>query len=111
MVLDGLTQVLCLRASGDADMIQILLGVLAHHLAFMAANWTFDNNFWTGSRRSIHIGWSHKIQATRLGDKLQGESTQPRLFMAFQLKGTTIQIIDANFLGLATVQWYTKTSR
>jgi len=67
-------------------MIQILLGVLAHHLAFMAANWTFDNNFWTRSRRSIHIGWSHIFQATRLAGRLQGESTQRRYLRLFGSK-------------------------
>ena len=43
-------------------MIEILLGVLTEHLAFMAANWAFDNNFWTGSRRSVHIGWGHSFK-------------------------------------------------
>jgi len=48
-------------------MVEILLGVLTHHLAFMTANGAFDNNFWTGSRRSIHIGWGHisKLRALR----------------------------------------------
>jgi hypothetical protein len=40
-------------------MAEILLGVLTHHLAFMTANWAFDNNFGSGSGRSIHIGWGH----------------------------------------------------
>ena len=43
-------------------MIEILLGVLTEHLAFMAANWAFDNNFWTGNRRSVHIGWGHMFK-------------------------------------------------
>jgi len=55
-----------LRTSGNAGMTEILLGVLAHHLAFMAANWTFDNNFWTRSRRSIHIGWGHTLKLRAL---------------------------------------------
>jgi len=43
-------------------MAEILLGVLTEHLAFVAANGTFDNNFRTGSRRSVHVGWSHRFK-------------------------------------------------
>ena len=64
-------------------MIQILLGVLTEHLAFVAANWAFDNNFWTGSRRSVHIGWSHTVQATRSEALLQHESTLRRYLTLF----------------------------
>jgi hypothetical protein len=50
-------------------MAEILLGVLTQHLAFMAANRAFDNNFGTGSRRGVHIGWCHpfKLRAQRQG--------------------------------------------
>ena len=53
---------LCLWGPGDAGMAEILLGVLTEHLAFVAANGTFDNNFRTGSRRSVHVGWSHRFK-------------------------------------------------
>ena len=78
-----MTLPLLLRASGCTDMIQILLGVLTEHLAFMTANWAFDNNFRTGSRRSIHIGWGHTVQATRSERFLQHESTLRRYLSAF----------------------------
>jgi hypothetical protein len=54
--------VLLLRASRRTDVIQILLGVRTEHLAFVTANGAFDHNFRTGSRRSIHIGWSHTVK-------------------------------------------------
>ena len=56
-----------LRASGDAGMVEILLGVLTTHLAFVTTNGAFDNNFRSGSRRSVHVGWGHtfKLRAQR----------------------------------------------
>jgi hypothetical protein len=56
-----------LRTSGHAGMAEILLGVLAQHLAFMTTNRAFHNNFGSGSRRSVHVGWSHpfKLRALR----------------------------------------------
>jgi len=53
-------------------MIQILLGILTQHLAFVTANWAFDDNFWTGSRRRIHVGWGH-------GFKLRAQSTSCKM--------------------------------
>jgi hypothetical protein len=73
---DGRYLRLLLRISGDADMIQILLGILTQHLAFVTANRAFDDNFWTGSRRRIHIGWGHSFKTTRLERFLQHESTR-----------------------------------
>jgi hypothetical protein len=64
-------------------MVEILLGVLAQHLALMAANWALDNNFGSRSRRSVHIGWCHPLQATRSKAVLQHESTWPRYLKAF----------------------------
>jgi hypothetical protein len=53
-------------------MAEILLGVLTEHLAFVAANGTFDDNFRTRSRRSVHVGWSHrfKLRVQRLCCKM-----------------------------------------
>lgn len=65
---------LCLWGPGGAGMTEILLGVLTEHLAFVTANGAFDNNFGSGSRRSVHVGWSHRVQATRFEAVLQDES-------------------------------------
>lgn len=59
-------------------MIEILLGVLAQHLAFVTTNGAFDNNFWTGSRWGVHIGWGHMFKATRSEALLQHESALRR---------------------------------
>jgi hypothetical protein len=64
-------------------MVEILLGVLAQHLALMAANWALDNNFGSRSRRSVHIGWCHPLQATRSKAVLQHESTLAAIFKGF----------------------------
>jgi len=55
-------------------MAEILLGVLATHLALVATNGAFHNNFGSGSRRSVHIGWGHTFQATRFESLPQQES-------------------------------------
>jgi hypothetical protein len=67
-------------------MTEILLGVLAEHLAFVTANWAFDNNFWTRSRRSIHIGWGHTVKTTRSEHFVQDESTLCHYFKLFSSK-------------------------
>lgn len=67
----------------NAGMVQILLGILAAHLAFVATNGAFHNNFGSGSRRSVHIGWGHTFQATRSKAVLQHESTSAGIFTRF----------------------------
>jgi hypothetical protein len=64
-------------------MAEILLGVLTEHLAFVTANGAFDNNFGSGSRRSVHVGWSHRFQATRLEALLQDEIDAAVRFKGF----------------------------
>jgi len=105
---------LLLPGPGDTDMIQILFGVLAKHLALMAANWAFDNNFWSRSRRSIHIGWGHMFKATRSETLLQHESALRRYLMLFWGSKSApgcFHMIGIDFLGFSAVRWYTKTSR
>jgi hypothetical protein len=68
-------------------MAEILLGVLTEHLAFVTANGAFDNNFGSGSRRSVHVGWSHRFQATRFEALLQDEiDAAARFRVFFQVK-------------------------
>jgi hypothetical protein len=74
-------------------MIQVLFGVLTQHLAFMAANGAFDNNFWTGRRRSVHIGWGHSFKTTRSEHFLQHESTLRRYLMLFAESKDRISMI------------------
>ena len=93
---------LLLRGPGDAGMTEILLGVLTEHLAFVTANGAFDNNFGAGSRRSVHVGWSHRFQATRLEALLQDESTLRRYLKAFRGEKPAAGMISHhrhNFLG------------
>src|SRR5579859_1051562 len=103
----GLPLALRLGASGHADVIQILLGVLAHHLAFMTANGAFDNNFGSGSRRCVHVGWGHTFQATRFAGLPQHESTWPRYLRAFREGETPCGMISGrryNSLGFTSVR-------
>jgi hypothetical protein len=50
-------------------MAEIVLGILAEHLAFMTTNGAFNNNFGPWSRRRVDVGWSHrfKLRASRAG--------------------------------------------
>jgi hypothetical protein len=57
---------LWLRISRKAGVAEVLLGVLAQHLAFMATNGAFHNNFGSGCRRSVHVGWRHTIKLRAL---------------------------------------------
>jgi hypothetical protein len=79
----GLPLALRLGASGNAGMVEILLGILTTHLAFVATNWAFHNNFGPGRRRSVHVGWGHTFQATRFDGLPQGESTSAEIFTRF----------------------------
>jgi hypothetical protein len=73
-------------------MTEILLSILAEHLAFVTANGAFDNNFWTRSRRSIHIGWGHTVKTTRSEHFLQDESTLCHYFRLFSSKSFLAKI-------------------
>jgi hypothetical protein len=42
-------------------MAEILLGVLAQQLAFMATDGTLNNNLGSGGGYGIHIRWSHTL--------------------------------------------------
>jgi len=42
-------------------MAEILFSALAKHLAFMATNWTFNDNFGADSGRRTNIGWAHTL--------------------------------------------------
>jgi hypothetical protein len=48
-----------LWASGYAGMAQILLGILAEHLAFMATDRALNDNFGSGGGYGTHIRWGH----------------------------------------------------
>ena len=94
-------------------MVEILLGVLHEHLALMTTNRAFDNNFWTGSRRSVHIGWGHTFKLRAQCTSCNMNRRTP-LFNAFSRSKDRISMIlmtGIDFLGLISIRWYTKTSR
>ncbi len=97
-------------------MAEIVLGVLATHLALVATNGAFHNNFGSGSRRSVHIGWGHTFQATRFESLPQQESAfSEETLHAFQgcnnHPATTLSSVSYILQGLEPEVCYTKISR
>jgi hypothetical protein len=95
-------------------MAEILLGVLTTHLALVATNGAFHNNFGSGSRRSVHIGWGHtlKLRASRA---CRNTNRLPQgylhAFRGCKARGGHVLIGLYDSLGFAPERWYTKTSR
>jgi hypothetical protein len=96
-----------LRTSGNAGMTQILLGVLAQHLALMTANRAFDDNFWSGSRRSVYIGWGHTskltAQATCCNMNRHGPDIK-ELFPGSKDRISMISMTGIDFLGFISIR-------
>jgi hypothetical protein len=95
-------------------MAEIVFGVLTTHLAFVTTNGAFHNNFGSGSRRSVHVGWGHtlKLRASRA---CRNTNRLPQGYLhAFRwckASGGTLFTRSYDSLGFAPGVCYTKTSR